>query len=32
MAFLIRAIGEAKAKEGLPLEERKSFTSFSDGL
>ncbi len=32
MAFLIRAIAAEKEKNGLPLEERKSFTSFADGL
>ena len=31
MAFLIRAIGDAKAKYGLPPVERKYFTSFPDG-
>ena len=31
MAFLIRAIGEAKEKYGLPQVERGAFTSFPDG-
>ena len=31
MAFLIRAIAEAKEKDGLPLEERNVYTSFADG-
>ena len=31
MAFLIRAIADAKAKDGLPQEEKRYFTSFSDG-
>lgn len=31
MAFLIKAIAEAKAKDGLPLEEKKVYTSFADG-
>ncbi len=31
MAFLIKAIGEAKEKHGLPQMERGSFTSFPDG-
>lgn len=31
MAFLIRAIACEKKKTGLPLIERKEFTSFSDG-
>ena len=32
MAFLIRAIADAKAAYGLPETERGSFTSFPDGL
>ena len=32
MAFLIRAIADAKAAYGLPESERGSFTSFPDGL
>ena len=32
MAFLIRAIADAKAAYGLPEPERGSFTSFPDGL
>ena len=32
MAFLIRAIGAAKAETGLPEQERAFFTSFPDGL
>jgi multimeric flavodoxin WrbA len=31
MAFLLKAIGAAKEKEGLPAVERDSFTSFPDG-
>ena len=31
MAFLIRAIGDARAKYGLPEEEHRYFTSFPDG-
>ena len=31
MAFMIRAIGDAKKKYGLPEEEREAFTSFPDG-
>ena len=31
MAFLIRAIGEAKAAHGLPAQEHEFFTSFPDG-
>ena len=31
MAFLIRAIADAKEKNGLPKEERGVFTSFPDG-
>ncbi len=31
MSFMIRAIGEAKAKYGLPQVERENFTSFPDG-
>ena len=31
MAFLIKAIGAAKEKEGLPRVEQGSFTSFPDG-
>ncbi|MDO4869702.1 MAG: flavodoxin family protein [Bacillota bacterium] len=31
MAFLIKAIADAKAKDGLPLEEDEIFTSFPDG-
>lgn len=31
MAFMIKAIGEAKEKYGLPKLERGSFTSFPDG-
>ena len=31
MAFLIRAIADAKEKSGLPLEEHDIFTSFPDG-
>ncbi len=31
MAFLIRAIGDAKEKYGLPMLEREAFTSFPDG-
>ena len=31
MAFMIKAIGEAKEKYGLPKLERSSFTSFPDG-
>ena len=31
MAFLIRAIADAKAKYGAPEQERGSFTSFPDG-
>ena len=31
MAFLIRAIADAKEKSGLPLEETDVFTSFPDG-
>ena len=31
MSFLIRAIADAKAKEGLPEVERGAFTSFADG-
>ena len=32
MAFLIRAIADAKAAYGLPESERDVFTSFPDGL
>ena len=32
MAFLIRAIGAAKAESGLPEQEHAFFTSFPDGL
>jgi multimeric flavodoxin WrbA len=31
MAFLIKAIGEAKEKNGLPTQEYEVFTSFPDG-
>ena len=31
MAFMIRAIGDAKEKYGLPVLERGAFTSFPDG-
>ena len=31
MAFLIRAIADAKAQVGLPLQEAKVYTSFPDG-
>ena len=31
MAFLIKAIAEAKEKDGLPLEEENVYTSFADG-
>ena len=31
MAFMIKAIADAKEKYGLPEEERNSFTSFPDG-
>jgi multimeric flavodoxin WrbA len=31
MAFMIRAIADAKEKYGLPLEESDHFTSFPDG-
>ena len=31
MAFMIRAIGDAKEKYGLPALEREAFTSFPDG-
>ena len=31
MAFLIKAIAEAKEKDGLPLEEENIYTSFADG-
>ena len=31
MAFMIRAIADAKNKYGLPEEEHGSFTSFPDG-
>ena len=31
MAFMIKAIAEAKEKDGLPLEEKKVYTSFADG-
>ena len=31
MAFLIRAVADAKEKYGLPQTERGAFTSFTDG-
>jgi hypothetical protein len=31
MAFLIRAVADAKEKYGLPAVERGCFTSFPDG-
>ena len=31
MAFLIKAIAAAKERDGLPVVERGSFTSFPDG-
>jgi hypothetical protein len=31
MAFLLKAIGAAREREGLPPVERDSFTSFPDG-
>ena len=32
MAFMLKAINDAKAKYGMPLKERGNFTSFNDGL
>ena len=32
MAFMIRAIADAKEKYGMPVQEHDSFTSFPDGL
>lgn len=32
MAFMLKAINDAKSKYGVPLKERGNFTSFNDGL
>lgn len=32
MAFMIRAIADAKEKYGMPVQENEAFTSFPDGL
>ena len=32
MAFMLKAINDAKGKYGMPLKERGNFTSFNDGL